>query len=62
MVLHELYLVQVNEAGEAVRDPGTGLCIRCKAGEPGIYLNNLEGSSWVESEVEVFLSLNSSFS
>lgn len=37
-----LGLIKVNEAGEAVRDPGTGLCIRCKAGEPGEFVGIIE--------------------
>jgi len=34
--------IKVDEEGRAVRDPDTGLCIRCKTGEPGEFVGIIQ--------------------
>jgi len=34
--------IKVDEEGNAVRDPDTGLCIRCKTGEPGEFVGIIQ--------------------
>jgi len=34
--------IKVTEEGEAVRDPETGLCVRCKVGEPGEFVGIIQ--------------------
>jgi len=34
--------IKVDESGEAVKDPETGLCIRCKPGEPGEFVGVIQ--------------------
>jgi len=34
--------IKVDEAGNAVRDPLTGLCVRCKPGEPGEFVGIIQ--------------------
>jgi len=37
-----LGLIRVDEAGQPLRDPATGLCIRCRVGEPGEFVGVIQ--------------------
>ena len=34
-------LIRVNESGEVIRDPDTGLCVACKPGETGEFVGKI---------------------